>query len=917
MERFPIEDSLIYKKYKEERAKDANDKLLKSKLELVQELQLKADSKNLLYHVQTELAAIESIVESNQIGKKTQTADDLLSQLNIYTELSSFMDITEDNKKLLDELQGKASRIRTKVLEHEKKLVVDAATSSGIMGIINKFGQDLFGAVKDISWIKKKIMGISHIDNPLIHTAFRTYTTAMSKARTSLQELAEKIQHSAEAYKKYTGHSDYSLIIEGNKLVGEYTPEFWKQLAIAEQNRNFEWAKDNVDFDKEKYISERNKVLDYQESIRQNKLKELKVLNPTLTDAELLKELVNQEKQHLVAWETTHNNAFTYHTPKSKHINPRYTEIKEGKYKGTAVEEFYDLYRSTLEVANDLFPEHIISNFIPNFHKDFIEKTSEVGLLGAIKASWSGGLDNMSIKYDENLYGEIDSFTGRPIDRLFVPGLNEIEDKSMDLGIALFRFMEGVYRYKELDEVEETILAVQRQLRNSKIRATNALGKELPEGTVRDKNLTTNNTADAMDEWVKSALYNQKRKQEGGKTIHGNGFTKLLGILGKGETIDIEYAKIIDGVIRYTSLRNLGFNVYSPIVNMFGGISNMYMSGNNSLDYNKANLTEALNLVMQGKIGLTNDEAIKAKLIYEYFAIEQSDLNREITDKLSNSVIKKLLHEYNAMTLMKESENIMQRAGLIAMLKSNKHSINWDTFEVKDGKLEIKLNAFEKEQFRQKVIRVNAKNLGGVNPDDMASAKRYMAGRLIMQHRNWLPALYYERFGAKQYDYVLERDIEGRYKTAARLWKALFIKSQFETLTPLEQANLKSAGAEAVLLVGCSLLLMALRGVDDDDKKKTWYKMSNKISTRALGELTFFADPTFSSQYQILLSPFAAAATGIDAARLVKSIWTEISSDDKAQLKRNTPLKKAVKMTFYGNKISTFLEDLGVIDYKK
>jgi hypothetical protein len=267
------------------------------------------------------------------------------------------------------------------------------------------------------------------------------------------------------------------------------------------------------------------------------------------------------------------------------------------------------------------------------------------------------------------------------------------------------------------------------------------------------------------------------------------------------------------------------------------------------------------------------------------------------------------------MTLMRESENILQRAGLIAMIDSGMHSFKWDDFKVVDGKLEVQADAFTKEQFRQKAIRVNAMNLGGVNPDDLASAKRTIVGRMLMQHRNWLPALYYNRFGKKQFDYVLERDIEGRYRTATRLYKALFSKSLASKLTPYEQANLKSAKVEATLLLAVGLMLMALRSVDDDEKKETWYKVSNKIMTRGFGELTFFADPTLSSQWQILLSPAASISTLTEGGLFLKSIWKEASSTDEETLKRNKPLKKAVKMIPLFNKLDSFLEDLGLIDW--
>ncbi len=906
-------DALMQKTPNTDIAKAANNALIESKLKLAQELQIEANTKNLIDHIQTELQEISNIVsEADTAG--LPDSSDLLAQLDVYSKMSNFIDNpTLEQRKEMLYVQGLAVQLKNDILEYERKLILEAATKTGITNFVS----DIFAAVKDISWFRKMTMGISKIDNPLVATAFRLYTDAMGKARTSIQTLADKILEASKEYKKFTGTDDYNLIIEGNSLVGEYTPEFWKQFSRAKDTNNWEWLNENVVYNKERYLAKREEMLNFLDSQRNKNINTLKIANPSISEQELTKELVELEKSEMRKWDNANkNNLSVYFTPKSKHINPKWKEIKQGKYKGTPVEAFYDLYRSVLEGANELFPEHIKSNFIPSFNQEFIEKTANLGLSGAIKASWSGTLDDLSTNYDENLYGEIDSATGMPIDKLFIPGLNYKENKSMDLGVVLFKFMEGVYRYKELSEVEQSILAIQRQLRNGKTKVVDSLGRELPEGKVADKNLTNNRTADAFDDWVKSSIYNQKRVDEGSFEItdkSAGGFLKLLGLIKEGDTKKISYARLADKVIRYTSLHNLAFNMYSPLVNLFGGASNMYMSGAGGLDYSNEDLTKAFSYVMQGKTGISSEDAEKAKLIYEYFAIEQSDINRDIANELSNRYLTKLTDKYNGMTLMRESENVMQRAGLIAMILSNKHSMKWDDFSVVDGKLVVEDNNMTKETFRQKVIAVNAKNIGGVNPDDLISAKRYIAGRMIMQHRSWLPSLFFERFGRKQFDYVLERDVEGRYRTAVRLYKALFSKSLFEKLTPMEQANMKAARMEAMLLLGTAMLVLALKGVDDDEKKKSWYKISNKISTRALGELGFFIDPTFQSQYQILLSP--AASTGVfeDVGGLSKSIWKEAFGDEEEK-KRAKPLKKTIKLFPLANKGYSFLEDLNVIE---
>jgi hypothetical protein len=109
------------------------------------------------------------------------------------------------------------------------------------------------------------------------------------------------------------------------------------------------------------------------------------------------------------------------------------------------------------------------------------------------------------------------------------------------------------------------------------------------------------------------------------------------------------------------------------------------------------------------------------------------------------------------------------------------------------------------------------------------------------------------------------------------------------------------------MLLSTGILLHLLKsGLDDDDKKEAWYKITEKVSGRVYSELLFFVDPTFQSQYDILLSPAASLGTAADVGKLIGSFFKE--QEDK---RTKTPLQRAVKLTPL-SKVESLLIDLGI-----
>ncbi len=888
--------------------REAKNQLLLSKLQLLQDLQLRKDLNKVLDAASFELSYIQELIESGNIQEEQQF---IKEQLELYSDiLDYFEDVPKELEDKVVRTQGLAQKLYKKYLKLGEQNIKEAAKTTGI----SNFADNVFTAVKDINWFRKMTTGVSNVDNPVIATAYRTVTTALAKSRDKIQVMANNLKTAQNKLVNYLGKADYSMMIDGDKFVQEFTTDFWKAQYQAKNNNDSEWFEDNVTYNKEKYEEAREKQLNYQESFgKKSYINYLKLENPQLTPEELDFQADKMVAERMKEWDAANNkNRTKYFTPNKEWRNPKWVEIKEGKYKGTPVEQFYDLYSKYLEVANEIAPDKKFNKgFIANFSKTFIEKSANEGLLGAIKGSWSGMLDNISSDYDDT-YGQKDINTGEIVRSLYIPGMSDTKkDKSLDLASSMYKFMEGVYRYQELKEIEGTIIATKEYLKSAKFLEVNRFGKVVENVTSGGTKIENSNTYQMFSNWADGILYGQYKKGETAVKIKGNGFTQLFG-LKKGEEKAISVTKVIDGFIKYTGIRNLGFNIYSPFTNLFGGASNQYMTGASGVYYSGTDLNKAYSLVLGGKTNFPNEEVKKIRAILNWLQIDTNEFNRDRANELSAFKGNKLLDKYNAMTLMQESENIMREAGAIAMILSGKNGVTMADFELDGDSVKTNLDIYKRESLRQKIVRVNSLNIGGINSDDIMMAKTYIAGRLLMQHRSWLPAMFYNRFGQKQFDYILEKDIEGRYVTVYKAFKLLFNKSKFSELEEFEKTNLKEAAAELALIISVGILTALIKGgLDDDDKEEAYYKISQKISNRFMSELTFFVDPTFQSQYQILIKPAAAAGTAEDFGRFIGSLYKEGFGTEKEK-KANNPTKKAIKLVPGANKVESFLDDLGV-----
>ena len=612
----------------------------------------------------------------------------------------------------------------------------------------------------------------------------------------------------------------------------------------------------------------------------------------------------------LKTWKANNNSIVLFNKPKDKWIDPKWRDIKEGKYKGTAVEKFYDLYTKTMEsLENDvLLPFDIRSNFIADFRKSFLDRVINSGM-GNMKLGRSL-VESLSIPVDEAEVNKVDPFTGEFIRKIPIAGRKVLDakeraefnekEKSYDLGKSLAVFFESAYRYKELIELEKTAQIARDMLMNQKEQILNLKGEQAQGGFNMVKlSKGLDNTVAQFNDLINYAIYGKTEDKESGFEVKGNNFTEAIGVLAKDDKAMISWSKSLDLLLKYTGLNNLGYSLYSPVTNLLGGKTMQLLTGVGNKWYSTEDYGFATAVVTAGPFSKSSKDIEKGNLLLKMFSTYSSEMMQEELDKLQSGTG---LYQNipKPFTAMKWSEEHLQNAGLLALIKSNKHQIKWNEWEVEKGKLvykgQGKMTDEIKEAFRQKAIHVNGRSIGNMNPDDRIALKKYFLGRAVIQHRGWIPAMLEAHLSDRKYDYMLQDYVEGRFNS---LFTFIAKKSlKWSSLDEIEKANLKELLAETFAIGGAYLLYLAIKGAGDDDpEKKKQLAYFLRISDRYLAELTFFSPFEIESKYKILISPAPTIGTIESWMRLTTDLGKlTIANDEEAEKIKKKLGKKLVRV---------------------
>lgn len=337
-----------------------------------------------------------------------------------------------------------------------------------------------------------------------------------------------------------------------------------------------------------------------------------------------------------------------------------------------------------------------------------------------------------------------------------------------------------------------------------------------------------------------------------------------------------KWTKLAQSLLAYTSLRSLAVNVKGAISNYLVGELQMLIESGasefyNPLDYVWANakVFGDNTLSAPGRIMdfMTNNVNSKAVLLAQRFDPLNDIFNETAHERYFKGPLRHMVAKDFSFIGYGMGEHMIHYVTMYAILHNQKVRIDgkdatlYDAFytgDKADGNSELLMkdkvtykdaegnwvpvdDAFL-DSIREKIRYCNQTTHGSMNEEDKGLIHQRMAGRFVMNLRQWMVEHYSRRYRGKHWDASLKEWREGYYNTVGQLFtswaRAIFnFESEYATrwseMTDSQKANCRRAMAEQLVL-GCLLGLSFGLGEPEDHKKEFWYRMWIYQTKRAI-----------------------------------------------------------------------------------
>lgn len=605
-------------------------------------------------------------------------------------------------------------------------------------------------------------------------------------------------------------------------------------------------------------------------------------------------------------WKEFHRNNSTKidgeYFPNSKYKNPVYTELMSN----SAVKEYYDLLISTKESQLNKLPSSYQTEEnlykLPQIRKNTLQRirSKEGTLWSNFKNTITEDIkEGFKVVEDDTEFGDrggeitINPITGEEIKFLpifYNTSLNNMDDLSLDLSATYIAYTDMAETYKQRSAKQGEIWLVEEAINNKVMVGSRAANKG------------ASNLKKALANLVDTHFY--------GRTKHLETVTYKGPISGKTRQINV--TKILDRFLKYVRNNNLAFSPFTHLTNHIMGsayskmedIAGKYSTNTSKLraeielDKNTAHIlsevgkrkkTNKISLLMELN-GVIHDGSKMFKNLDVKSSVGRSLVNSGLlsTYELSDARVKgkmlisiydnHRLYDGKFMTF-KEFKSLnkgLSKSELNNKWKGLSDKTLYDAYEVQNGKLVIK------EEFRDYIGNNLLDKINGtleyllntidgqLSENDKTELHRYVVGRAIMTHRNWMIAGLEDRFKSKKYNYVTEESDEGFYRTFGRLFVSGFKKGEdgnidreylVNTMKSLilaskdmdenDKANIKKVWSDVMFVALAMVVASLLNGIADDEPDDYLAQFSGYLSTRVKLEATAL-NPTPFAAFQFL-----------------------------------------------------------------
>lgn len=388
--------------------------------------------------------------------------------------------------------------------------------------------------------------------------------------------------------------------------------------------------------------------------------------------------------------------------------------------------------------------------------------------------------------------------------------------------------------YKSIDMVEDTGIRVYKQLKTF---ASNS------------------NTIGIVDGFIDKYLY--------GVTIKDTG----------------KYHHLLKNLLAYTSLKSLAVNVKGAISNYLVGELQMLIEAGAMEFYNPIDYVWAHKKVFGdntiGSVGrimdfMTNNTNSKSVLLAQVFDPLNENFSEQQHQRYYRGPLRHLLGKDFRFIGYGAGEHLIHFVTMYAILHNTKVKINgetktlYDVFSVgnkvdgnseliidknatytNDEGQEVPIDNNFLEKIRKKIRYTNQTMHGAMNEEDKGLIHQRMAGRFVMNLRQWMVEHYSRRFRSSHYDATLGENREGFYNTTSKFAYAMvgdifnFQKESmlhWNEMNSMQKANVRRVLSELTVLSSLLTLSFAL-GEPDEHKKEFWMRMWIYQTKRAITDI--------------------------------------------------------------------------------
>lgn len=746
-------------------------------------------------------------------------------------------------------------------LAYDSKEAFEAAKKADLEELVltrDKVIQELTQATKDISPLSMWVDPLISSKSEVLALFSKLVKKHLEESRATLIDIEFDL---GEEYNKYVNQKGgaglsnktlYSDIIETIETLDNVNGErIWRKKQAFVQ-----------EYDVTKYQKAKHKALSgITDSKEYFKARDKWYTENTVPAPDNLKGIADEYKGKLVI-------------PNGKYKNAKYEKIKGNPFYKAMVQKYLD----SQEIVP---PAHRLGYVLPYVQKTTMDTFIEQGIIAGAKEIGKSSIIKRPTDYETGLQG----ISGE--EAKFIPvrftSYTEIENVSNDAFSSVLLYMQSAYDYDAKNKLHGHANLLLNIIKNRDVAVTDSKGNPVKDAysgkfgraDYVNKGSSRTNEERALEEFIEKIFYD---KSKVAVTTH----SKLL-------NKDIDWNKVTDKMLMYTSMRALGFNFLQGTTNMMmGNIMTMVEGLGGQFysisDWRKGNTYFRSNLHrLIGDVGKVGKKSIISQLI-DIFDPVQGTFTDNYGKDVSGVKAKKLFSSDLIFIVQHSGELQIQSSTLFALMskykvkdKNGKEIMGTngkplsllEAYQNTDKNGKIKLDdrvvftAKEKELFINRLHGIN-KNLHGVyNSFDKGIAHRYIVGRLLLQFRNFVIPGWRRRMGNAYIDYEINDVMEGSYRTFAKFYfkKVLnLIKKtdtrSFKDLGQFEKSNIRKTWAE-IMVVALLFLVYGANNDDDDDK---WYNhMLAYTARRVASEMMFFVSPP--DAWRILKSPAASTST--------------------------------------------------------